>query len=116
MIDALGYLLWWVNTYFNYLVERVTALLIKAISRDIPVFTMIVFNIPKKICKGIMNVILQLWWGHDDDDDHRRMRSVAWWKMFIPKERGGMGLHDLHTFNTSMSAKQCLRLMELWYI
>jgi hypothetical protein len=115
MIDALGYLLWWVNTYFNYLVERVIALLIKAISRDIPVFTMIVFNIPKKIYKGITNVILQLWWGHDDDD-HRRMCLVAWWKMCIPKERGGIGLRDLHTFNTAMSAKQCLRLMELWYI
>jgi hypothetical protein len=44
--------------------------LIKAISQAIPVFAMTVFNIPKKICKGITDAISQFWWG--DDDDHKK--------------------------------------------
>jgi hypothetical protein len=70
---------------FTYLIERVQALigwkekllsmggkeaLIKAISQAIPVFAMTVFNIPKKICKGITDAISQFWWG--DDDDHKK--------------------------------------------
>jgi hypothetical protein len=58
---------------FTYLIERVQALisgwkekmlssggkemLIKAVAQAIPVFAMTVFNIPKKICKGIMDAI-----------------------------------------------------------
>jgi hypothetical protein len=61
--------------------------LIKAIAQAIPVFAMTVFNIPKNISKGITDAISQFWWG--GDDDHKKMHWLAWWKLCIPKEKGG---------------------------
>jgi hypothetical protein len=72
---------------FLYLIEKVIAringwkekslsmggkeVLLKAIAQAMPVFAMTGFKIPKNVCKGITDAILQLWWV--DDDDHRRM-------------------------------------------
>jgi hypothetical protein len=40
------------------------------------------------------------------------MQWLAWWKMCIPKDRGGMSFQHLHTLNTALLVKQSWRLME----
>ena len=77
-------------------------ILIKSIAQAVPVYVMMVFKIPKEICKGITTAISQYWWG--DDDERRRIHWQEWWKLCMPKGKGGMGFRDLHSFNLAMLA------------
>ena len=75
-------------------------ILIKSITQAIPSYAMSVFKLPKGICKSITDEISGFWWG--DNDDQKKMHWFAWWKLCIPKKKGGWGFRDLHSFNLAI--------------
>jgi hypothetical protein len=46
-------------------------ILLKAVAQAIPVYAMSIFQLPKGICKGMMDAISQIWWG--DDENSKKM-------------------------------------------
>jgi hypothetical protein len=47
-------------------------ILLKAVIQSIPVFAMVVFKIPKNICKQITNAMETFWWA--DTNDQKNMQ------------------------------------------
>jgi hypothetical protein len=61
-------------------------ILLKAVAQAIPVYAMSVLQIPKGVCKRMMDAIAKFWWG--DDENSNKMHWLTWWKLCYPKNEG----------------------------
>ncbi|XP_042944649.1 uncharacterized protein LOC122278535 [Carya illinoinensis] len=83
--------------------------LIKAVALSIPSYSMSCFKLPESLCKELENMMAKFWWGQRREEN--KIRWVSWTKMCAPKQDGGMGFKDLHSFNMALLAKQAWRIM-----
>lgn len=78
--------------------------LIKSIAYVVPVFSMNCFQLPVELCNEIDSIISSFWWG--STGEKRKMSYVAWKKMTVSKQAGGMGFRELQKFNQAPLANQ----------
>ena len=68
------------------------------------------FMLPTSLCKQIQSILTRFWW--DSKPNVRKMCWVAWSKLRLPKNLGGLGFWDIRCFNQALMAKIAWRLIQ----
>lgn len=85
-------------------------ILLKAVIQAIPMHSMSVFKLPKKICKKIVTIMANFWWGFKKQKN--KIYWQQWARLVEAKYDGSLGFRDIEAFNTVVLVKQIQRVLQ----
>ena len=83
--------------------------MLKSVLSPIPSYSMTCFKLPLSLCDRIQSALTRFWW--DSPDGQRKTLWVAWSKMILPKDQGGLEIKDIECFNDAYLAKIGWRIL-----
>jgi len=93
---------------------RVT--LIKSVLTSIPIYFFSFFRVLQLVVDKLVKIQHRFLWGGGFDQN--KISWIRWEKVCLPKERGGLGIKDINTFNLALLGKWKWHLLhnqgELW--
>jgi len=75
----------------------------KSFYRSIPIYFFSFFRVPKKVVDKLVCLQRKFLWG--GVADHNKIAWVKWDTVCLPKDKGGLGIKDVNTFNLALLAK-----------
>jgi len=96
------------ETKIHIMGGRVT--LIQAALTSILIYFLSFFRIPKSVVEKLHRIQHRFLWG--GGLDHKKIAWIKWEAVCLPKEKGGLGIKDIDTFNLALLGKWKWNLMQ----
>lgn len=77
--------------------------LIKAVLESLPVYYLSIFKVPSMVGEKLEKIMKKFLWGGSSNT--HKFHWVAWNRVTLPKDKGGLGISNLKDVNNSLLAK-----------